>query len=375
MSQESTSLMLDSMGLQVLPVMYAERNIWHSLAHLEYLSVENNQLCEIDMLADLTLLKTLDLSGNQLQTLPDSFAGLTALTKVSLKKNNLSAIPACTQKWAKLMDLIIADNGIVALPVAIFEALKELCTLDCKNNKIQEVKGPIWMLPRLRILDVQGNDIMSPPMAFVNKGKRSVMAYFKSLDTAQRTKSVNLKQSDLTSIPSAVLAIRTLTSLVVDENYLVALPPDIEHLKDLVTLSVKSNKLKNLPDTLSGLVNLKELDLSDNQLEELPIASMALMVRLSLLNLENNLLVTAPFELFQTTTLKKLKLSGNNHMKSPPQHLINDESKNDAVVAFLRLEAQVSSISLPPSFSLALSLSLHTYSPPHTTTSHFYTSH
>ena len=59
---------------------------------------------------------------------------------------------------------------MAALPVPLFEALKELATLDCKNNKIQEIKSPIWMLPRLRILDVHGNQVASPPMAFVDKG-------------------------------------------------------------------------------------------------------------------------------------------------------------------------------------------------------------
>jgi Leucine-rich repeat (LRR) protein len=132
--QESTSLKFDNMGLQQLPVIYA--------------------------------------NSDQLQTLPDSFGALTALTRVSLQKNKLHGVPLCVQKWSLLKDLVLADNEIVGLPVPVFEALKELSTLDCKNNKIHEVKGPLWMLPRLRILDVHGNNVSSPPMAFVNKGKR-----------------------------------------------------------------------------------------------------------------------------------------------------------------------------------------------------------
>ena len=64
--------------------MYANANIWHSLTHLEVLNLENNLLRELDMVADLVGHKTLLLRGNQLQTLPESFAALTALTKVSL---------------------------------------------------------------------------------------------------------------------------------------------------------------------------------------------------------------------------------------------------------------------------------------------------
>ena len=64
--------------------MYANANIWHSLTHLEVLNLENNLLRELDMVADLVGLKMLLLRGNQLQTLPESFAALTSLTKVSL---------------------------------------------------------------------------------------------------------------------------------------------------------------------------------------------------------------------------------------------------------------------------------------------------
>jgi Leucine-rich repeat (LRR) protein len=76
-----------------------------------------------------------------------------------------------------IIDIIIfIDNQVAALPVPLFEALKELATLDCKNNKIQEIKGPIWMLPRLRVIDVHGNNVASPPMAFVDKVKRIILS-------------------------------------------------------------------------------------------------------------------------------------------------------------------------------------------------------
>jgi Leucine-rich repeat (LRR) protein len=119
---ESTELALNNMGLQDLPVMYAGVNLWHSLTHLETLNLENNLLREIEMVADLVLLKTLLLGGNQLQALPESLGALTALTRVSLQKNALTAIPHCVQKWVLLKDLVVADNQVVALPVPCFAA-------------------------------------------------------------------------------------------------------------------------------------------------------------------------------------------------------------------------------------------------------------
>ena len=135
------------------------------------------------------------------------------------------------------------------------------------------------------------------------------MAYFKSLDQAARSKSLNLKQSDLTSLPSEVISIRGLASLVLDENELVTLPEQVAQMKDLVTLSVKNNKLTSLPDTMSALVNLKELDLSENQLAELPIASMMQMHKLSSLNQPQSF-PTIRYQNHQMVQQAKLLLEG-----------------------------------------------------------------
>jgi len=43
------------------------------------------------------------------------------------------------------------------------------------------------------------------------------------------------------------------------------------------------------------------------------------MLKLAGLNLEHNRLETAPFELFQSATLKKIRLAGNDALLSPPQ--------------------------------------------------------
>lgn len=74
--REGSELALNNMGLQDLPVVYANANIWHALTHLEVLNLENNLLCELEMVADLVNLKTLLLQGNQLQVQPASASSL-----------------------------------------------------------------------------------------------------------------------------------------------------------------------------------------------------------------------------------------------------------------------------------------------------------
>lgn len=82
--------------------------------------------------------------------------------------------------------------------------LKGLVTCDCSNNQLTEVKATIWVLPQLRDIDVRGNNISSPPMAVVKKGKSAVLSYFKALDVAAASKKLSLNATELTYLPAEV---------------------------------------------------------------------------------------------------------------------------------------------------------------------------
>ncbi len=127
---------------------------------------------------------------------------------------------------------------------------------------------------------------------------------------------------------------------VLDENYLASLPPSIGGMASLTHLSAQKNQLAVLPDAISSLQRLKTLNLDHNLLTDLPFAAMAALSSLSSLHLAHNRLTSAPFELFSSSALTRIHLQGNEQLRSPPPRVVNDPAHQDAVVAFLRLEAK-----------------------------------
>ena len=131
-----------------------------------------------------------------------------------------------------------------------------------------------------------------------------------------------------------------LPAQILDENQFTSFPPSIGSMPSLTRLSVRNNLLVALPDAISSLLSLKILDLDHNHLTDLPFAAMAVLSNLSTLLLSHNRLTTAPFELFRSQALTKIDLQGNEKLQSPPSRVVNDPTQQEAVVAFLRLEAK-----------------------------------
>jgi hypothetical protein len=103
--------------------------------------------------------------------------------------------------------LHVADNKLHTLSVQIVASLKELVVCDLRNNHLAEIKAQIWMLPLLRTIDVSGNDLSSPPLSVVRKGKGHVLSYFRALEIAAATRKLSLNSSELTYLPQEVRTI------------------------------------------------------------------------------------------------------------------------------------------------------------------------
>jgi Leucine-rich repeat (LRR) protein len=136
---------------------------------------------------------------------------------------------------------------------------------------------------------------------------------------------------------------------------LVQIPPEIGKLKRLRKLILNGNKIKSLPSEVGRLIMLEELVVSENSLQEIPgtIATMAALrvlkvkiLRFSFTNfisifpclyrcctssicfhinryhelqLQNNDLLTIPYELVDVVTLEELDFSGNTNLKMVPK--------------------------------------------------------
>ncbi|CBQ73392.1 conserved hypothetical protein [Sporisorium reilianum SRZ2] len=81
-------------------------------------------------------LHTLQLSNNELQSIPDKLAEFRGLKRLELHRNSLSALPSNLFQLTALTSLTLARNGLTVFPLCLL-ALDNLVTLDLSNNKIQ----------------------------------------------------------------------------------------------------------------------------------------------------------------------------------------------------------------------------------------------
>lgn len=93
-------------------------------SHITALYLNNNQLTQIpeQLLLDLPLLSTLDLSYNKMKKLPKSVGHLALLEKLLLKDNQLFELPSELGNLSRLQEIDVSGNPLIAPPAEIVQA-------------------------------------------------------------------------------------------------------------------------------------------------------------------------------------------------------------------------------------------------------------
>ncbi|XP_038055156.1 leucine-rich repeat-containing protein 59-like isoform X2 [Patiria miniata] len=97
------------------------------------LSLSNLTKVPVKELAALPKATRLDLSCNQLTSLPDNFCTLTHIVKIDLSNNSLTCLPENIGNLQNLQHLDLLDNQLEHLPIS-FANLRNLRWLDLKDN-------------------------------------------------------------------------------------------------------------------------------------------------------------------------------------------------------------------------------------------------
>uniref|UniRef100_H3CMN5 Leucine-rich repeat-containing protein 59 n=1 Tax=Tetraodon nigroviridis TaxID=99883 RepID=H3CMN5_TETNG len=100
------------------------------------LSLCNLSEVPVRELAPFTKVTVLDLSCNNLTSLPPEFCNLTHLVKVDLSKNQLTCLPGELGNLSSLQHLDLYNNKLTLLPVS-FSQLRNLRWLDLKDNPLE----------------------------------------------------------------------------------------------------------------------------------------------------------------------------------------------------------------------------------------------
>ena len=121
-----------------------------SLTQLTTLNLSNNNLTTLpESIGNLTQLTELYLDNNQLTTLPESFGNLTQLTKLDLDNNQLTTLPESIGNITELTSLYLEYNNLTTLPESIGN-ITQLNQLDLSNNNLTTLPESIKNLTQLQ---------------------------------------------------------------------------------------------------------------------------------------------------------------------------------------------------------------------------------
>jgi Leucine-rich repeat (LRR) protein len=241
------------------------------------LDVSSNQLASLpDSIGNLTKLRRMALGKNNLTSLPDTIGNLHELQWFDATYNQLSCLPSTLPACTNLCSIGISECNFRDFP-DVLTSMPQICKLGCYNNLIKTIPPQIANIQSLVKLDLSGNVIKELPDTFC---------------TLTRLSWLNLSNNQLTHLPDDFGNLHGLTELGLCQNKLTRLP-DLSRMKQLKLLPLYDNQLTALGEWICNLDSLERLDLSYNHLTELP-SSLFLCKSLEVLSVRSNKLMVLP---------------------------------------------------------------------------------
>ncbi|KAH8350359.1 hypothetical protein KR067_003314 [Drosophila pandora] len=360
---------LGRLGRQVLDGLEQLRNL--TLRTHNILWPALNFEIEADAFAVTRRLERLDLSSNNIWSLPDNiFCTLSELSALNMSENRLQDVnelgfrdrskqapPGSTEATSTtesakkssssatscsldLEYLDVSHNDFVVLPANGFGTLRRLRVLSVNNNGISMIADKALSgLKNLQILNLSSNKIVAlPTELFAEQAKTIQEVYlqnnsisvlnpqlFSNLDQLQ---ALDLSMNQITSTwidKNTFVGLIRLVLLNLSHNKLTKLEPEIfSDLYTLQILNLRHNQLENIAaDTFAPMNNLHTLLLSHNKLKYLDAYALNGLYVLSLLSLDNNALIGVHPDAFRNcSALQDLNLNGNQ-LKTVPLALRN----------------------------------------------------
>ena len=112
-------------------------------------------------------IRTLWLSSNNIQTVPEEIGELTGLELMNLCGNQLASLPKSARNLKNIWCLELYDNRFEEIPEEI-AGMKKLKHLYIQENQIKSLRPSICRLQDLIVLDISNNPIAELPGDIVN---------------------------------------------------------------------------------------------------------------------------------------------------------------------------------------------------------------
>ncbi|XP_073436357.1 leucine-rich repeat and calponin homology domain-containing protein 1 isoform X3 [Dendrobates tinctorius] len=139
----------------------------HDLSDTVQADFSKNRLTEVPVeVCHFVSLEALNLYQNCIKVIPDTLANLQMLTYLNISRNQLSSLPACLC-GLPLKVLIASNNKLGFLPEEIGQ-LQQLMELDISCNEITSLPQQIGLLKSLRELNIRRNYLKVLPQEIVD---------------------------------------------------------------------------------------------------------------------------------------------------------------------------------------------------------------
>ncbi|RLN59016.1 hypothetical protein BBJ28_00006806 [Nothophytophthora sp. Chile5] len=321
-------------ALKMLPAeLYHGRDALTSLSSLLILDLARNRLQSLPgvIFTHLFSLQSLNVSENDLETLPEELGEARDLQMLDAHSNRLTVVPMGLKNLHQLRVLHLAYNRLVRFGDAC-GSLRSLEELNLAANALEVLADAMGdALVKLVHLNLRGNSALRRLPNSLQRlccltvwdlsacaQKRLSKGVFGA--QLQSLRSLNLSFNALTTLSEGVGALKILQDLNIKANALATLPASVGHLTELVILNVENNALERLPATCGDQWGMLEtLQLSHNRLSALPV-TFGLLRSLRTLQLASNRLTKLPLELGALVNLRELDVSWNQ-LASLPEEL------------------------------------------------------
>lgn len=239
-------------------------NVFH-LPQLRVLEIDNNKINTIPKtIGKITQLDQLNASRNRIRKLPENFGALTALSQLLLSENRISKLPESMRECLMLRRLDLRKNKLSAFPKAL-DQLPWLSELDLSENKITKLPGQTSTFKQLTKLELSRNALAEFRLQVEHLPRlRELRLDHNHLDQLPALPptmfSLSASYNHFQKIPAAVLELPDLKELFLERNRITALPPDFGNLtQSLIRLGLQGNPVKAEPENLLSLRYLREL--------------------------------------------------------------------------------------------------------------------
>lgn len=320
------------MGNNALQEITAEH--LNHLQHVSVLDVRDNKIAVLpDEITILVGLERLDLTNNDLSTLPYALGTLNSLKSIVLdgnpmKKFRRDIIMKGTNEIKKYlrsrMDDVDAAQGSVNTnqtvkpsqgTSGIIGSVGELDPFIVQSTKALDYSGKkVGVIPE-EVWSVIGN----AEVQTVNFSKNALSQWPDRLSLMSATlQELNLGTNRLTSVPADIGMMIKLTFLDLRNNMLSNLPEELSNLQSLRELTLSANRFRDIPQVVYSLRRLEVLLFTDNQIQNINIDGVKGLTQLATLDIQNNDIMQVPPELGNCTQLRSLKLEGNPFRQPRP---------------------------------------------------------